>query len=79
MTDQGGPEVLTASLIRADIHKHTEMPGKIFFSKTLNGFSKISIIASYLAHYMKYKVIIYFLGFLDNHLEKIHFNYFLLV
>jgi len=46
------------------------MPSKIFFSKTLNGFSKISIIASYLAHYMKYKVMIYFLGFLDNHLEK---------
>lgn len=52
-------------------HKHTEMPSKIlFFSKTLNGFSKISIIASYLAHYMKYKVMVHFLGFLDNHLEK---------
>jgi len=34
------------------------MPSKkdSFISKTLNGFPKTSITASYLVHYMKYKV-----------------------
>lgn len=52
MTNQGGPEVLVASLICADIHMHTHMPSKKDISKTLNIFPNTSITASYLIHYM---------------------------
>lgn len=48
MTNQRGPEVLIASLICADICTHA-MPSKKkkCISKTLNGFPKTSITASY--------------------------------
>lgn len=52
MTNQGGPEVLIAGFICADICVHTQMPckNKKFLSKHLNGCPKTRIIASYLVY-----------------------------
>lgn len=66
---------LSRSLIKkwANISKHTKMFSKkrhIFISKTLNGFSKISIIAGYLVDYMKYQITIHFEKFFCGQLFR---------
>lgn len=64
MTTQGGPEVLKVSYVQTYARTHRCPVKRIYISKTLIGFPKTSIIASYLVHYMKYKVMIFLFGYI---------------